>query len=508
MNYTDTIKSLCRAKCLVIWTRTREEQRAERALITAAASLQMKPYSWTVTGGLFDHSKQISDTSKQEPMSIWTTEARNIAERQMIIIKDGAEFLQQAPGIRRYIRDEMSTGRTRPAEAQKMYIFLDLEAAPANIPGIMEIDLGLPTRQELESLLSMALQASPEEIQTATDTATQAAIIDAMTGLDSNTARNALLKSRVDTGGFSPEYIAQEKRQFIKSPALTWTDPDPRGMDAIGGLEVIKADLMQMKAAFTPEAREWGLPAPKGALIVGIPGTGKSLTAKCCAAVWRLPLIKFDVSAIYGKYVGDSEKQMRDALEILDAASPAVIWLDEVEKAFSGMSGDGDGGAAARVFGQFLTWTQERAGRLFLIATANDISKLPPEFKRAGRFDRLYFVDVPHFIEREAIAQVMKRKFTRASQVDATAVATASENYTGAEIEAAFEGALYRAYNDGKRDPKTADVIAALADITPVIKSDAEKLNAARQWAKSCARPASLPDTRATTTEKDDFAID
>jgi len=507
MDYTDAIKALSRAKCLVLWTQTREEQRAERKLIEAATALQMKPYIWTVTKGLYDTISQTYIEALADPAQLWGPAERNKEERALYIIKDFSEFIAQGPGIRRYIRDEMNDGRRRPAQSQKLFVFLDLKEAPEEIPGIMQVDLSLPDRPELEALLKMALEVSPEELQAATDTATQAACIDAMTGLDSDTARNAILKSRVNTGSFSPEYIQQEKKSFIKSSALQWTEPEPGGLEAIGGLEILKSDLLQMKEAFTPEAEKWGVPAPAGALICGIPGTGKSLTAKAAATVYRLPLIKFDIASLFGKYVGDSESAMREALKIIDATAPAVVWLDEIEKAFSGLNSDGDGGTAKRMFGNFLTWTQEKTGKVFLIATANNVEALPPELKR--RFDRLYFVDVPHQHERTAIADVMKNKFPHCENVESKKVSMHSESYTGAEIEKAFKAALNTAYHDGARQVHTADVINALTTITPVIKSDAKQLETVKQWSiTSGARTASKPPEGTAAKENSDFIIE
>ncbi|OQA83501.1 MAG: ATP-dependent zinc metalloprotease FtsH [bacterium ADurb.Bin236] len=511
--YQEQVKTLIRAKCLVLWTTTTEEQRAERALIEAAAQMQMKPYSWTITTGTTDHTTgRIDSSTAADPLALFSAEKRNTARRELYIIKDAAEYINQQPGLRRYIRDEMSDGKRRPAGNQKAYIFIDTAPPPESIPGIMRAPLPLPTRDELEALLTLAIDAAPDEIQSDANTpGTRAAILDAMTGLDTDTARNALLKSRVTAGKFDPAVIAEEKKSYIKSDALQWIDdPDPRGLDAIGGLEILKSDLIQTRAAFSPDARRWGLPAPKGALIVGIPGSGKSLTAKATATAWRLPLIKFNLSAVYGKYVGDSEQGMRNALKILDAAAPAVIWLDEIEKALAGTggAGDGDGGTSKRVFGEFLTWTQERAGRLYLIATANDIAALPPELKRAGRFDAIYFVDAPHAGERAAIVEVMKRKHPRTGGANTDAIAAAAAGYTGAEIETAFEKALYIAYNDGQREPTTADIISGLEQITPILKTDAAKLESLREWARTSARPASRPETVSNTNAAGEFTID
>jgi len=503
MNYIDQIKAMQRSKCGAIWTTTREEARAEALLIQAAGNLQMLPFTWTVTTGLYDHTAQRADATKYDPQEMFSAQQRNKPERALYIIKDITQHLQEA-GLRRLIKDELTDGRKRDSKTQKLFVFLDTTPPPQTINGILEIPLELPTRDEQAALLSLAITANPEKTP---DEETQSAILDSLTGLDSDTARNAILKSLVNTGAITPEFIAKEKRNYVKSAALTWTDPDPRGLEAIGGLEFLKEYLLKARAAMTADAQNWGIPAPKGILLVGIPGGGKSLTAKAAAAAFRIPLIQFDIAAIYGKYVGESEQNMRNALQILDAVSPAVVWIDEIEKALSGTGSEGDGGTAARIFGNFLQWTQERAGKLFILATANDISKLPPELKRTGRFDALFYVGTPHRTEREAIAKVMMKKYPRTANTDAARIAEVSDGYTGAEIERAYQEALTTAYNDGKREPTTEDVTEAIRGITPITKIDAVKMEALKQWAKTSARNASKEPEAKTANAADIFKI-
>jgi len=229
------------------------------------------------------------------------------------------------------------------------------------------------------------------------------------------------------------------------------------------------------------EAQKYGLPAPSGVMLVGVPGCGKSQAAKAFPAAWGLPLLRMDVGALFSKFVGDSEEKIRKALATAEAVAPCVLWVDEIEKAFGG--GGEDGGTSQRVLGTFLTWMQERKPGVFIIATSNDISKLPPEFCRAGRWDDTWFVDLPNQQERKEIADVMRKRFPHCDKVKTDAVALSSDGNTGAEIEQAFKDALYVAFSDNKREVTTADVEIALGQRIPLIKSAQEKINELRKWA-------------------------
>jgi SpoVK/Ycf46/Vps4 family AAA+-type ATPase len=245
-------------------------------------------------------------------------------------------------------------------------------------------------------------------------------------------------------------------------------------------------------------------------MAIGIPGTGKSLTAKAAGTIFELPTLRLNISALYGKFVGDSENNLRKALATIEAVAPCVVFIDEIEKALAGAGGAGesDGGTTKRVFGEILTWLNDKESNIFVLATANDISSLPPEFKRAGRFDGIYFLDTPTRTEREAIAGIMITKYPRTQGADAAEIAAAAGGYTGAEIEAAFTAALRNAYDDGQREPTTADITAALRNITPVATAEAARLADMKSWAKTNARPASIPDAQEAGDNNREFNIE
>lgn len=253
------------------------------------------------------------------------------------------------------------------------------------------------------------------------------------------------------------------------------------------------------EAAFSQEARDYGLPTPKGIALIGIPGTGKSLTAKMIAGLWHLPLIRLDVGALFGGLVGQSEENTRRALALAKTVSPCLLWIDEIEKGLS--VGGGDGGTSMRVFGSILSWMQEKTRPVFIVATANNIAMLPPELLRRGRFDEIFFLDLPTRLERREIFEVHLRKRRRPlGNFDLERLAAASEGYVGAEIEQAVIDARYIAYSDRAspgRDFTTGDVFSALVRQVPMSQSQREAIGALRQWlAEDRAQSASFLEAR------------
>jgi SpoVK/Ycf46/Vps4 family AAA+-type ATPase len=263
-------------------------------------------------------------------------------------------------------------------------------------------------------------------------------------------------------------------------------------LDLIGGLDVLKDWLLKRKEAFSQKAIQYGLPTPKGLLILGIPGTGKSLTAKATAAVLGVPLLKLDAGRLFGGLVGQSEGNLRLVIQTAEAIAPCVLWMDEIEKGFAGSksSGSTDGGTSARVFGSFISWMQEKQAPVFLVATANDVSQLPPEMLRKGRFDDLFFVDLPSQSEREAIWEIQISKYIRdPKDFDLVQLARATEGLTGSEIENVFVDAMFHAFYEDK-EPTDFSIAQILNDFVPLSKLMAEQITALRNWAKGRARSA------------------
>lgn len=332
------------------------------------------------------------------------------------------------------------------------------------------IDLPFPNE---EALLSLQVELGKSvRVEPNVDS------VKAARGLTEFEAETAFALSLIREGCFSPKVIAGAKGQMIRKSGLMefW---EPADINDVGGLENLKAYIRNRAKAFQPGNEQ--LPRPKGILLVGIPGTGKSLSCKATASLLNWPLIRLDIGALKNSLVGESERRMRQATQVIDAFGEAIIWLDEVEKAFSGSrsSGDTDGGAMAGMLAHFLTWMAETSSPVLVMATANDISKLPPEFIRAGRFDGTFFVDLPTSSERREIITIMNERYRTDIP---TNYAENLMGFTGAEIEQLVKDSLF----DGLEE--------ALSAIVPLSKTMREEITSLREWAKSRARPANTPE--------------
>lgn len=296
--------------------------------------------------------------------------------------------------------------------------------------------------------------------------------------------------------------ILQEKRQFVKkSGSLELVDSDCRVED-IGGLDVLKKWLERKSKIFRDldRAIKFGVDVPKGIMIVGMPGCGKSLTAKATAGLFRIPLVRLDVGRLLGKYVGESEENMRRALQLAEAIAPCVLWIDEIEKAFAGVAASGGEGSevTTRLFGQFLTWLQEKENTVFIVATANDISNIKPEFLRKGRFDELFFVDLPNGEERRKILEIHLKKRKRWNKaIDAIELIKETVGFNGADLEAVVKEAIERAFIEGREVLTTADLVSVAKETKSISDTLKERLPKMREAIlKNDIKPASTPDSR------------
>ena len=320
-------------------------------------------------------------------------------------------------------------------------------------------------------------------------------VLKSLSGLSTTEAENALSLSFVESKGFDSSIIYREKVAAVRrSGLLEIVDPDPRGLDAIGGLDNLKEWILRRKSAYSPEAAAYGLAAPKGCLLVGVPGTGKSLSAKAIGTALGVPALKLDIGALFNSLVGESESRTREALQLAEAMAPCVLWVDEVDKGLSGAggSGSGDSGTTRRVFGTILNWMQERKRPVFVVMTANQVDALPPEFLRRGRFDELFAIDLPTSGEREMVATVVLKKLNRdPKNFDLSAIAASTNMYTGAEIEATINEAMFAAFEQNGRQVTTDDICQSAATVIPIAKTMAEKIDSIRKWADGRARAAS-----------------
>ncbi|MCW1922661.1 IS66 family insertion sequence element accessory protein TnpB [Luteolibacter arcticus] len=364
------------------------------------------------------------------------------------------------------------------------------------------IDLDLPDLGKLGEVLDGILRSAD---QPTLHDGIRESILHSALGLTTVEAENAFALSMVEWGRVDPILVAREKARTLKRGGLLEVIEAKPNLDDIGELDALKRWLSQRRPAFGAAARDYGLPVPKGLLIVGIPGTGKSLTAKATAGVLQLPLLRLDMGRVFGGIVGQSEANLRSVIRTAEAIAPCVLWIDEVEKGFGGSTGSGssDAGTSSRVFGSFLSWMQEKEKPVFVVATANDVSQLPPEFLRKGRFDEMFFVDLPDDKERAAIWEIVIARHRRdPKSCDLGALAAATDGFTGAEIEGAYREALHEAFADS-REPDFADLQSAIATTTPISKLMEERIEALRKWSKGRAREAGAPVKSSPATPRD-----
>lgn len=490
------VAALLRARNPLLWIVTREEARVERLLIESASVARYEPRFWDCATGIstFDGKPVDGGVDKTDP-GVVLGAIRDDRKRHLWVLRDIPRFFND-PFILRALR---SLARNLPLaprdEARAVIVLSPSNEVPPELAGhAIVIEWPLPDRQEIGEILDASIEGLPDELQkSAAPNGTREQAIDAAVGLTAEEAQSCYAKSLVSTKKIDPQAVAQEKKRVIaREKVLEWFDPLPGGLDAVGGLENLKGWLVARKSAFSAKARAYGLPAPKGTLLVGVPGCGKSLTAKAIATAWQMPLLKLDLGALKGKYVGESEGNIRKALKVAETVAPCVLWLDEIEKALAGATqGAADGGVSADALGVVLSWMQERAGNVFVVATSNDVSALPPELLRKGRFDELFFVDLPNDSEREQILSVALKSHGRGEIPGQHDVARSCFGFTGAEIAAIVPDALFESFADGERELTSEDLLAAVKRTVPLSKTAAEKIASLRQWADGRARPAS-----------------
>lgn len=502
------VQYLLQARHSLLWVTTAEERRAERAIVLAAQKAGYHAVLWDCASGCqtFDGQRidigefwsnpgAVFDMVRRGGVGVPTLNAADLeTEKKTVwILRDLDAFLAEpilARGLKTLARDlQAEVNGNRLASVVVLTpsgeVPLTLRAAAT------VVDWPLPTRSELEGVLDEIVRESRCKVN-----GERSAIVDAAAGLPEEDAVNAMAYSLASLKRIDPTVVSGRKKAVIdKERVLTWYEPDKRGLDAIGGLGLLKRWLQERQMALTPAAREYGLPAPKGLFLTGPPGNGKSLTAKAVAAAWgNLPLLKMDMGALKGGLVGQSEGNIRRALRIAEAVAPCVLWVDEIEKALAGSGGHGDSGVAADQLGTLLTWLQEHEGAVFVVATSNDPLALPPELTRKGRFDEIFFVDLPGRSDRW---QVLVSSLTRAgltaeffSTSDVHALAAATEGFSGAEVAELVPAAMFTAFADGARPLRTEDLLQAARQTVPVSRSRAEHISALRAWAATRARPA------------------
>ncbi|HEX5597603.1 MAG TPA: AAA family ATPase [Micromonosporaceae bacterium] len=514
--FRDTLAQLFKARFPILYIESYEEQRviAEVATVareTAWAAMPRAVWTWSATHGLVapDGTPQKGTHKPEDALDA----ALRLDQPSVLIFKDLHHALGNAdrpgsPTVIRRLRDVAAAFKWGPV-ARVLILVSPMLAIPMELEkDITIVDFPLPTEAEIRAVLDGMIKANTASgrIRSDLDELGRERFAKAALGLTLHEAENAFARAMVKDGVLDIDdidVVLDEKRQTVrKSGLLEFVDADTDLSD-IGGLENLKRWLGKRDSSWLAEATAYGLPAPRGVLITGVPGCGKSLTAKAVAAAWGLPLLRFDIGRVFAGLVGSSEQNMRTAIRTAQAISPCVLWVDEIEKGLAtGGLNAGDSGTSARVFGTFLTWLQEKTEPVFVIATANDFEGLPPELLRKGRFDETFFVDLPTRAERAPIWALHIAKRLRHTPVAGDLhlddvllkeLAELSEGYSGAEIEQAVIAGLFDAFAE-RRPLSKDDLVRALVNMVPLSVTQAERISAIRAWAEMRAVAATAAE--------------
>lgn len=493
----EELNILIKAQYPLIYLVTSEEDRAEESIATivneSSSQEHRRVYLWTVTRGIVEYSQQGSQSVQHNTVSPEAAIEWVIRQKEagIYIFKDLHPYLESPP-VTRWLRDAIATFKG----TDKIIILMSpYQQTPLELEkDLVVLDFPLPQAHELDEVLERALkqskrkQLSPE---------VKEKLRRAALGLTIDEAEKVYRKAQIKAGQLTEnevEIVLSEKKQLIRRNGILDYMEEDETINGVGGLEELKHWLKQRSEAFSEKARAYGLPQPKGMLILGVPGCGKSLIAKTTSKLWGLPLLRLDMGRVYdGSTVGKSEANLRSALKTAESISPAILFIDELDKAFAGSAGsaDSDGGTSSRIFGSFLTWMQEKTSPVFVMATANRIERLPSEFLRKGRFDEIFFVDLPSVAEREAIFRIhLTKRRSDINRFDTEELAKTSEGFSGAEIEQAIIAAMYEAFAQD-REFHQLDIIAAIKSTLPLSRTMTEQVTALRDWARQRARTAS-----------------
>lgn len=518
----DELHYLIRAQYKLLYVVSAEEERVERWIqelallestvlrerwdVTAWQPRQV--IKWSCSQGFRAKGSDVPQDVR-DPIRALDWIANHCNKDAIILLRDFHPFLND-PMVARRVRDLPHLFAEGPHKRTVVFLSPIVKVPLELEKDIVVVDFDLPDRPTMEDIVrEQAWQGARSQrfghnFQKVLESpALQREIAEAAMGLTEAEARAVFAKTSVRDKGFALKTILQEKKHIIRKSGILEFYETALGLDSVGGLTLMKDWLAKRRHAFSPAAQEFGLPAPKGILLLGVPGCGKSLSAKAISQAWQMPLLRLDVGKVFGSLVGSSEENMRRAIKTAEAVAPAILWLDELEKGFSGTksSGSSDGGTTARVFATFLTWLQEKTSPVFVIATANDVSQLPPELLRKGRFDEIFFVDLPNRHERREILTIQLGKRKRnVAEFDLDRLVQATTGFSGSELEEAVVTAMYEAF-DSQEPLQTDHLVHACKEVIPLSQTMRERLAEMREWSKSRARRASPPDDAVTAAD-------
>jgi AAA+ superfamily predicted ATPase len=508
----DELETLIRARYPVIYIVSWEEARVAQHLQQIASRRSKQLYLWSVTSGMQKAGAQNAGRPRglSDPIEA-LDQVIDHKEPAIYLFHDFHAFLRPGQNSNLATIRKLREVARALSDSYKTLVVCSpqLELAPELEKDVTVFDYPLPGPQEVEALLGRicADVAEHSSVQVKLDDKGREALIRAASGLTLQEAENVFAKTLVNDGtldGGDVSTVFAEKQQIVRKSGLLEYYDSTADLGEVGGLEELKDWLGRRSLAFTDRAREFGLPAPKGVLLVGVQGCGKSLCAKAVSRAWNMPLLRFDIGRVFSSLVGSSEENVRRAIAVAESIAPAVLWIDEVDKAFAGSQGSAgtDGGTTARVMSTFLTWLSEKQRPVFVLATANDISQLPPELLRKGRLDEIFFVDLPSAAERPSILKIhLKKRRRDPARFDLVQLSAAAEGFSGAEIEQAVISALYDAFYLG-RDLQTDDILKSIRETVPLSKTMSERISSLRAWADGRARFASKSDQAVAATHK------
>jgi hypothetical protein len=549
----DRLKVLINSSTPIVVMETSEEMRAVNLVRAACSELNVATFEWSIADGLVRSGSSVpaeapktwaparspvaartvlsptsgeSDRLMRAMMSTSSTggeaaaagasiyhtrepvqalaNMESMTVEAVFILKDFHRHMDDPVVVRR-LRD---VGQKFSANRRTVVLTAPEIAVPAELTTLVEyFDLPLPDRDRLRDIAqgTFSRLSKTHSLKLQLDAAGVDAMSANLRGLTEEEAERAVSQALVTRYALCPETVTdvlEAKKQLLRhSGMLEFVDASDN-LSSVGGLENLKHWLGQRRGAWEDSAREFALEPPHGVIILGVQGCGKSLCARAVAGEWKLPLVKFDTSAVYDKYIGETEKRIRKVFQVAEGLAPCVLWIDELEKVFAGSGPDSasaDAGVSSRLLASFLSWMQDRKSPVFVAATCNNVTVLPPELIRKGRFDELFFVDLPNQAERKAIfaIQLTRRKRNPAG-FDLEKAAAAAKGYSGAEIEAAVQGALYAAYSD-KKALSTELLLNALRQTVPLSVTRAEEIAELRDWARTRAVGASVADAAAGT---------
>jgi ATP-dependent 26S proteasome regulatory subunit len=506
------IETLLRSRRTIIYLVSHEENRVISALESMCSKADWDLIQWDIVSGIQSNFPEFLPLEKQRSKDqdeILDWFSNLIVPKNkfaILVLKDYQKHFGthsvKTQLENKLIRHFKNLNHSLVKDNKSIIVLASSFELPSDLEKIMPvIDCPLPDKKEIEDkvqdLLSKASkrQEIVNKFQLQYDNEELDHITNSFRGLTLNECEQICTYCIIKHSKLLPEVISNQKKDIIrKSGLLDWISEDIN-MSSIGGLDGLKYWLEKRKDAFSEEALAYGLPAnPKGILLVGIQGAGKSLFAKSISSFWNFPLLRLDMGKVFSGLVGSSEQNMRQVFKVAESVAPCILWCDEIDKGMSGSksSGVSDGGTTSRVLGSWLTWMQDRKSPVFVVATANDVSNLPPELLRKGRFDEIFFVDLPNLIERKKIFEIHIQKRQRnISNFNIEELSKLSEYFTGAEIESAIESAMYDAFSDNKREIQTSDIMASLKSSVPLAKLMENDIQYLREWAKNRARNAS-----------------